>query len=103
MARAASDARDALGEAGAVVIHVDCDIDEYAAATGTTVEEVRQYVTDGRFAHILGQTIFLYGPSFEKQPVAIRRQAVYHEYSTPSSAFSRPTVLPAEAWTVPCG
>jgi len=80
MARAASDARDALGEAGAVVIHVDCDIDEYAAATGTTLEEARQYVTDGRFAHILGQTIFLYGPSVEKQPVAIRRQAVYHEY-----------------------
>ena len=80
MARAASDARDALGAAGAVVIHVDCDIDEYAAATGTTVEEARQNVTDGRFAHILGQTIFLYGPSFEKQPAVIRRRAVYHEY-----------------------
>ena len=55
-------------------------MDEYAEATGTSVEEARENVSQGRIAHIRGANVVIYGPSFQRLSLARRRQAVYHEY-----------------------
>lgn len=80
IAGVAADAREALGEAGALGIHVQCDIDEFAAATRTPPEELRRRVDEGLVAYILRSEIWIYGPSYDKRSAAERRQVIYHEY-----------------------
>jgi len=80
IARAASDARAAFGEAGALVVNVHCDMDEYAAATNTPVEELRKDIDEGRFAYIFRGAIWIYGPSLQQKSALVQRQVVYHEY-----------------------
>ena len=77
---AASEAREAFGDAGAVGVHVYCDIDEYAAALRIPSEEALRRISEGRFASIVVSDIRIYGPSFERQPSVERRRIIYHEY-----------------------
>ncbi len=77
---AASEARQALGESGAFTIHVNCDVDEYAASTGTSVDEARLAIEQGKVAHVRGRAMWIYGPEFQSKSPSDQRQIVYHEY-----------------------
>ena len=77
---AASEAREAFGEAGAVGVHVYCDIGEYAAGLRIPPEEAQKRIGEGRFASIVLSDIRIYGPRFERQPSVERRRIIYHEY-----------------------
>ena len=77
---AASEAREAFGEAGAVGVHVYCDIEEYAAGLRISSEEASRRIGERRFASILLSDIRIYGPSYERQTTADRRRIIYHEY-----------------------
>ena len=77
---AASEAREAFGEASAVGVHVYCDIEEYAATLRISSEEAQRQIAEGRFASILLSDIRIYGPRFERQPLVERRRIIYHEY-----------------------
>ena len=77
---AASEARQAFGDAGAVGVHVHCDIEDYAAALRIPSEEALKRTGEGRFASILVSDIRIYGPSFERLGSAERRRVIYHEY-----------------------
>ena len=77
---AASEAREAFGEAGAVGVHVYCDIEEYAAGLRISSEEALTRIGKGRIASILVGDIRIYGPGFEKLRSAERQRVIYHEY-----------------------
>ncbi len=77
---AASEARQVLGESGAFTIHVNCDVDEYAASTGTSVDEARLAIEQGKVAHVRGRAMWIYGPEFQSKFPSDQRQIVYHEY-----------------------
>lgn len=80
ISEAASAARQAFGEAGAVGIHVHCTLEEYAASLNRSPEEALKIINEGRIASIHRSDITIYGPRFERQPSAERRRIVYHEY-----------------------
>ena len=80
IARHASEAREALGDAGAVGVRVYCDIEELAAASNISPEEAQERVTKGTVAYMQRGDMWLYGPSFEKHSSGNQRHTVYHEY-----------------------
>lgn len=80
IADAAVAAHDTLGDAGALVVEVQCDIDEFAAATDKTPDELRQNIADGLVAYIKGDRIWIYGPTFDRRSSGDRRRAIHHEY-----------------------
>ena len=77
---AASEARQVLGESGPFTIHVNCDVNEYAASTNTSVDEAQQAIDAGKVAHIRGRAMWIYGPKFQRESPSEQRQIVYHEY-----------------------
>lgn len=80
IAQQASEAREAFGDAGALGVRVYCDIEELAAASGTTPEEAQTAVTEGRVAYMVRGDIWFYGPRLERLSTLDQRQTVYHEY-----------------------
>lgn len=80
IAQHASEARQALGDAGAIGVRIYCDIQELATASNKTPEVVQKEVTNGGFAYHLRGDMWLYGPSFEKYSALAQRKTVYHEY-----------------------
>ncbi len=78
--RAASEARGQFGDSGALGVHVLCDVDEFAAATNRTPDDVRQGLAERHFAYILRSDIWLYGPSYEAVPLLDQQRIIYHEY-----------------------
>ena len=80
MAKEASEAREAFGDAGALGLRVYCDIEELATASNTPVEETRESVTAGRVAYMYRGDIWLFGPSVENRTSLSARRTVYHEY-----------------------
>ena len=80
IARAASQAREEFGDAGALGVRVYCEVQEWATASNTPPGEVQENVTAGLVALVRGGDIWIYGPTFEKQPASREREIVYHEY-----------------------
>ncbi len=77
---AASEARQALGDSGAFTMHVHCDLNEYATALNTPVEEARLAIDRGRVAHVRRRDVWIYGPAFEMRALPDQRRTLYHEY-----------------------
>jgi hypothetical protein len=80
IARHASEARQELGDAGALGVRVYCSIQELATASDEAPEDVQRKVTSGEIAYILAGDMWLYGPAFDRQPANRLRETVYHEY-----------------------
>ncbi len=80
IAKSASEAREAFGDAGALGVRVYCDIEEFAAASNTPPDEVQKNVTQGQAAYQFRGDIWLYGPLFERRSSVDQRHTIYHEY-----------------------
>jgi hypothetical protein len=80
IAKSASEAREAFGDAGALGVRVYCDIEEFATASNTPPQEVQKNVTQGEAAYLLRGDIWIYGPLFETRSSLQQRQTIYHEY-----------------------
>ncbi len=80
IAKSASEARQAFGDAGALGVRLYCDIEEFATASNKPPEEVQQDVTRGQVAYHSRGDIWLYGPLFERRSSVEQRHTIYHEY-----------------------
>ena len=80
IARTASEAREAFGDAGALGVRLYCTVSELATARNTDPGETQREVTEGLVAFMQRGDIWLYGPSFQNRSSVEQRHTVYHEY-----------------------